>query len=272
MFADDDKFRGALPHPGPHPPDHKAAPAAKYEYLNGMRKLILTLFLSVAALTTALAQQLDTLSFRLGDEIDDQSAHRLMVCVLSVEGVDDIWFDLEKGVATVSYDPQKVAPDAIMSPVKGIRFTPTPYRANEVIMRSGMQRLELTCAADTARALAALQGCKGIDSLRASLEGSYLSYRYDANKTCKAAIQKLLIDAGFTPCNSSTSPLICFASFRIPALMATQETLQRALALHGVEDASVNPNTSTLAITYYSNLSSRPELKAQLENLGMEVR
>ena len=238
-----------------------------------MGKHVLTLLLALAAFAmTAGAQQLDTLAMRIQGEVDDQSAHRIMICVLSIEGVDDVWFDVEKGTATVSYDAKKVLPEDIMSPLRGIKFNPRVYRVDDVIMRSAVQRLDLSCAADSARAMAALQGCKGIDSLRACLEGSYLSYRYDANKTSKATIQKLLIDAGFTPCNSSDSPLISFTSFRIPALMATDETSKRVLAFQGVEDVCVNPYTNTLSITYYSNLSSRPALKAQLEDLGMEVR
>ncbi len=238
-----------------------------------MRKHILTILLFLAAFaTTAGAQRLDTLAMRIQGEIDEPSAHRIMIGVLAIDGVDDVWFDVEKGTATVSYDPRRVRPDDIMAPIRGMKFTPRMYRGNEVIMRSAVQRLDLSCAADSARAMAVLRSCKGIDSLRACLEGSYLSYRYDANKTCKAAIQKMLIAAGFTPCNSSDSLLISFTSFRIPALMATNETSQRVLAFHGVEDVCVNPNTNTLAITYYSNLCNRRTLKAQLEDLGMEVR
>ena len=238
-----------------------------------MRKRLLTILLTLLAICPTLyGQQLDTLALRIKGSLCDESAHRIMICVLAIEGVDDIWFDLEKNVATVSYNPAKTTPEAIMEPIKGNRFTPCLYRSDEVILRDDVQRLELNCADDVQRALSALRQQVGIDSLSANPTGGYLSVRYDANKTCKAQIRHWLVAAGFTPSNYYASPLVSFARFQIPALMANEDTMQKALALHGVEDACVNPDNNTLAITYNSNQSSCMELKAQLEGFGMEVK
>lgn len=238
-----------------------------------MRKRLLTIILTLLTICPAVCgQQLDTLALRIKGSLCDEAAHRIMICVLAIEGVDDIWFDLEKNMATVSYNPLKTTPEAIMAPIRGNRFTPSLYRPDEVILRDDVQRLELNSADDVQRALSALRQQVGIDTLSVNPTGGYLSIRYDANKTSKAQIRQRLIAAGFTPSNYYASPQFSFARFQIPALMANEETMQKALALHGVEDVCVNPDNNTLAITYYSNLSSRMELKAQLEGLGMEVK
>ncbi len=238
-----------------------------------MRKRFLTIILTLLTICPVICgQHLDTLALRIKGNLCDESAHRIMISVLALEGVEDIWFDLEKNVATVSYNPLKTGPEAIMAPIRGNRFTPCLYQSNEVILRNDVQRMEFNSPDDAQRALSALQQQAGIDSLAVNREDGYLAIRYDANKTSKAQIRQWLIAAGFTPSNYYDSPQISFASFQIPALMANEETMQKALALHGVEDVCVNPDNNTLAITYNSNQSSRMELKAQLEGLGMEVK
>ena len=83
-----------------------------------MRKRLLTILLTLLVICPTLyGQQLDTLALRIKGSLCDESAHRIMICVLAIEGVDDIWFDLEKNVATVSYNPAKTTPEAIMDAI-----------------------------------------------------------------------------------------------------------------------------------------------------------
>jgi copper chaperone CopZ len=112
----------------------------------------------------------------------------------------------------------------------------------------------------------------GIDSVGTNLEKGYIFVRYDANKTKKAVIRQQLLEMGFTPVNYYTSKNISFAYFHIPAQAATDETIEKVLALDGVDDVNVNAAKGSLAITYVNTKTNPEKLFEEIRAEGIEVK
>ena len=71
--------------------------------------------------------------------------------------------------------------------------------------------------------------------------------------------------------NHYTSADISYAQFRLPAAQATNQTVEAALLIDGVDDAWVNKTTHTLAITYVNKTTSVAKIKEELEKAGIKV-
>ncbi len=231
-------------------------------------------FLSILLLLTvwsasAVAQQSDTLTVRIKGMRCDECAHKVMTKVMENKGVDDITFNIERRTATIVYDKLKTNADEIQAPLKGTRYNPTSYSTDDVIMRGFGQRMaELRSEADAQRAIEALQGRVGIDSLAPHVKKNYLFIRYDANRTDRAGIRKALVDAGFTPSNYYTGPKIAYANFNIPADKLHAVSVDDFMALDGVEDACINMRRATVAITYFNDETTAHKLTAAVSALG----
>lgn len=236
-------------------------------HMHHIRQIIALLALSVAGMATA--QPLDTLTVRIKGMRCDECAHKVMTRVLENEGVADIWFNIERRTATVSYDPHKTTPEAIQQPLRGTRYNPTPYSTADTIRRGYGQRMpELLSEADAERAMAALRGKVGIDSLAPRLDKHYLFIRYDANRTSKDDIRRELVAAGFTPSNYYTGPKVAYADFAIAPDRARTIDTDALLALAGVDDACLNVAKGTLAITYYTDETTRAQLSEAVSAMG----
>lgn len=231
-----------------------------------MRILLLSLSLLFSALASA--QGLDTLTVRIKGMRCDECAHKVMDKVMGTTTIDDIWFNIERRTASVSYDPTVTTPDAILAPLRGTRYNPTPYADTDTIMRGMGQRMAtMQTEADAARAMAALQGMVGVDSLAPHTDRHYLFIRYDANRTSKADIRRALVTAGFTPTNYYSSPKVAYATFALPAARAATLSLDSLLALDGVEDACLNAALGTLAITYFTDETTADKLDAAVKGV-----
>lgn len=237
-----------------------------------MKKNITTIIILLLALVgQTAAQTADTITVRIKGMKCDECAHKVMTKVMENKGVNDIWFNIERRTATVSYDPAATSPDEILTPLCGTRYNPTAYSPTDTILRGfGLRMAEMQVDTDALRATGALQGQVGIDSLAPHLDKHYLFVRYDANRTSKAEIKRLLLDAGFTPTNYYTSSKVAYAVYRLVAGTAPV-VLDEVLAVKGVEDAAYNDRQGTLAITYFTDETQADKLQADLQALGVKV-
>lgn len=231
-----------------------------------MKKRFMTMLLALtASIGMASAQQLDSMVMRIKGMKCDECGHKVMVRLNEriPDGIEDMWFDYEKRIATVLYDPAKTCPDSIKAPLIGTRYNPTAYSKNDIITRGmGLRMAELKSSADGAKAMAALKGKLGIDSLAPHVNKNYLFIRYDANKTCKAEIRKQLVEAGFTPTNYYSSDKVQYAYYKIPGIKDTEATREKLFLIDGVEDFNINEKKQVLAITYFNDEMTADRLDA----------
>ena len=237
-----------------------------------MKKNITTIIILLLALVgEAAAQTADTITVRIKGMKCDECAHKVMTKVMENKGVNDIWFNIERRTATVSYDPVATSPDAILTPLRGTRYNPTDYSPADTILRGfGLRMEEMQADNDALRATTALQGQMGVDSLAPHLDKHYLFVRYDANRTSKAEIKRLLLEAGFTPTNYYTEPKVAYAVYRL-ATGSALVALDEVLAVKGVEDAVYNNQKGRLAITYFTDETQADKLLADLQAIGVKV-
>jgi copper chaperone CopZ len=116
-----------------------------------------------------------------------------------------------------------------------------------------------------------LQQEEGIDSIAPHVDKHYVFFRYDANKTSKNVIRDILLGMGFTPVNYYTSKNISYAYFLLPADKVNEDTQEAALAIDGVDDATVNPKCKSLAITYVNTETSEEKILQELKAANIEA-
>jgi copper ion binding protein len=214
----------------------------------------------------------DAFTIRIKGMRCEECAHKVKTRLLKEKGVESLSFDLEKRTATISYDQTKISPDSIKSILKGTRYKASPYNENDTILRGmGLQMSDMHCQNCANRIMKRMEGMVGIDSVAAHVDRHYVFFRYDANRTCKAAIREVLGEMGFTPVNYYTSKDISFAYFHIPESAVNAHTIETALTIDGVDDANVNKKQKSLAITYVNTETNVERLQQALKEEGIEA-
>lgn len=202
----------------------------------------------------------------------DDCANKVMTAVTRDKGVKDVRFDLEKRTTTIAFDPSVTCPDSIMNKLRGTRYRPSAYSKTDVILRGyGMYMPELTDAKSALKIKDKLGSSTGLDSLATHSERHYLFVRYDANKTSKSTLRASLMKIGFTPTNYYTSKDISFTSFQLPSQTFPGDLAESVLALDGVDDATLNLATHTLAITFLNKETNVQTLTNSLKKLGVKL-
>lgn len=230
-----------------------------------MRKISITIIFVLIGILQSRAVTLDTLTVCIKGMQCDKCAHKVMTRAMDIPGVNDIWFNIERRTATISYDPSLTCPDSIKAPFAGQRYNMTPYNPTDSIIRNMGLRMELTDSASARRAVVALSGHEGIDSLAPHTDRRYLFIRYDANHISKDEIKKLLIDAGFTPTSYYTSDKVGYALFNIPHGKNLKTLADDATAFDGVEDVCLNPATRKIGFTYLKDTTSEDKLRRKIK-------
>ena len=215
----------------------------------------------------------DTLVWRIKSMRCEECAHKVNVALRQVAGVDGVSFNLERRTVTIAYDPSLTCPDTLQSRLVATkRFKPSPYSATEVIHRGmGLQMADMHCQRCADRIVKRISQIAGVDSIAPHVDKHYVFFRYDANRTDKATIREVLGQMGFTPVNYYTSKNISFAYFNIPEEAVNAETIEKALALDGVDDANVNGRQKSLAITYVNTETSEEQLLSALTEEGIQA-
>ena len=236
-----------------------------------MLKKIFSVFLFLIVVNAAMAASTDTLVIRIKGMRCEEESNKVNKLLRPNAGVEDLVFDLEKRIVTVTYDPSKTNRDEICAALTG-RLKPSAYDPKEMIRRGmGLKTEELQTPADAERIMQNMSSMVGIDSISPNIAKRYVFVRYDANKTTKAAVREKLESLGFTPVTYYTSNIISFAYFKMPAEAATEDNLEMILALDGVEDVNANPTKGTLAITYVNTQTTEEKLLSDIQAEGLKV-
>lgn len=236
-------------------------------------KKSLFFFAALMLFQSAMAATSDTLTVRIKGMRCEECAHKVGTVLKKVNGFETVSFDLEKRTATIAYDRSKTCADTLKGRLDATgRYKTAPYSKTEVIRRGiGLQMADMHCQNCANRITKRIGQIDGVDSIAPHLDKHYVFFRYDANKTSKGEICKTLSELGFTPVSYYTSKNISFAYFNIPANLATEETMETALALDGVDDANVNARNKSLAITFVNTETSVEKLQQELKEAGIEA-
>ena len=219
------------------------------------------------------AQTTDTLTVRIKGMRCGECAHKVKNVVKKGPGIQGITFNIERRTATIAYDRTQTCADSIRAHLAATgRYKASDYSPSDTIMRGmGLRIDDMHCQRCYDRISQRLQTMEGIDSMAPHLDKHYIFVRYDANKTSKDDIRRVLGGMGFTPVNYYSSPKVQFAYYTIPAEAVSQETIDEVLILTGVEDVNVNERQKSLAVTYFNDETSAEQLLADIKAAGIEA-
>jgi len=237
-----------------------------------MKRLLLSL-LVIIVVGIASASTIDTVTVRIKAMRCPECGHKVMTALSKDPGFNRALFDYERRTVKIAYDSEKTTVDSLYSILEATgRYKASPYSPTEVIRRGFGQRIDdMHCQKCVDRIVSHLSKLEGIDSLAPHLDKHYVFIRYDANRTCRAEIRKLLNGLGYTPVNYYSGNKISWAYYNIPAGQATQATIDDVLILDGVEDVNVNTEKNTLAVTYFNDETSAEKLLAGIKAAGIDA-
>jgi copper ion binding protein len=228
---------------------------------------------TAALMTLTLTAANETIVLRIKGMRCEECAHKVTTVLKKLNGIGNMEFDFEKRTAAITFDNTQTCADSITARLARTgRYKSVPYSKDEVIRRGlGLQMGDMHCQGCANRIKQRLEKMEGIDSLAPHVDKHYFFIRYDANKTCKAAIKEALGELGFTPVSYYTSKEISFAYFLIPKEQATESTIEEVLALDGVDDVNVNAKRGSLAITYVNKDTSEQQLLQAIQEAGIKA-
>jgi len=215
----------------------------------------------------------DTLTVRIKGMRCSECGHKVKTALRQNPAIGALDFNYERRTVRIAYDAQQVTADSIYSLLAATRrYKATPYSPTDVIRRGYGQRIaDMHCRKCADRITSRLMQIEGMDSVGPKLDKHYIFIRYDANRTSRADIRRVLNNMGYTPCNYYTSPKIEFGYYLIPAEQATQETMDAVLALDGVEDVNANPKRKAMAVTFFNDETTADRLLADIRALGIKA-
>jgi len=223
------------------------------------------------------AQTTDTLTVRIKGMRCGECAHKVKNVVKKGPGIQGITFNIERRTATIAYDRTQTCADSIRAHLAATgRYKASDYSPSDTIMRGmGLRIDDMHCQRCYDRISQRLQTMEGIDSMAPHLDKHYIFVRYDANKTSKDDIRRVLGGLGFTPVNYYSSPKVQFAYYTIPNVgadpVSARQICDEVLTLTGVEDVNVNERQKSLAVTYFNDETSAEQLLADIKAAGIEA-
>lgn len=241
-----------------------------------MKHTVLTILMVAVAMMwadTASAASADTLTVRIKGMRCGECAHKVKNVLKKGPGIEAINFNLERRTATIAYNPDATCADSIQARLAATgRYKASAYSPADTIMRGmGLRIDDMHCQNCYNRISQRLQRMEGIDSVAPHLDKHYIFVRYDANRTAKADIRRVLGGLGFTPVNYYSSPKVQYAYYTIPAEAATQQTVDEVFTITGVEDANVSPKKQSLAVTYFTDETDADQLFSAVRAAGIQA-
>lgn len=220
------------------------------------------------------AQTIDTLTVRIKGMRCEECAHKVKNVMRLLPGIEGVTFNIERRTASIAYDSKQLCADSIKARLAATgRYKASAYSPQDVIIRGmGLRLADMQGEEDYHRISQRLQTMKGIDSIAPHLDKHYIFVRYDANRTSKADVRRVLSDMGFTPVNYYSGPKVAYAYYQIPADKISQETMDEVLMLTGVEDVNVNAQRKSLAVTYFTDETTAEQLVKDIKAVGIIVK
>ena len=236
-----------------------------------MNRILMVMALWLVAQQGVMAQTIDTLTVRIKGMRCEECAHKVKNVLKKGPGIQGIHFNIERRTAAIAFDPTLTSADTIQAHLAAtVRYKASAYSPADTILRGmGLRIADMHCQKCYNRISQRLQTLEGIDSMAPHLEKGYIFVRYDANKTCKADIRRLIGDLGFTPVNYYSGPKVSYAYYNIPPERVSQETIDEVLMLDGVEDANVNAKKNSLAVTFFTDETNADKLQTDIKAAGI---
>ena len=237
-----------------------------------MIRTLVVIMLTMISTHVTMAQT-DTVTVRIKGMRCEECAHKVKTVVKRLPGIDGISFNIERRTATISFDRAQTCVDSIQARLATTgRYKASSYSPNDTIIRGmGLRIDDMHCQKCYNRISQRLQGMVGIDSMAPHLDKQYIFVRYDANKTCKGEIKRVLGELGFTPVNYYSGPKVAYAYYNIPESQVNQETIDEVIIVDGVEDANVNCRQKSLAVTYFTDETTADKLAADIKAAGIDI-
>ena len=150
-------------------------------------------------------------------------------------------------------------------------------RRIEVTMLSGtpktaMLRIDdMHCQKCANRIRSRLEKQAGVDQVTFELENHCAVIRFNSELTTQDDIRSIVTDLGYTPVNYCRCGKGAYAYFLIPDDKATEQTVEKVLAIDGVEDANVNSLRHSLAVKYHHQEISAEKLLKKIRKAGIKA-
>lgn len=150
-------------------------------------------------------------------------------------------------------------------------------RRIEVTMLSGtpktaMLRIDdMHCQKCADRIRSRLEQQAGVDQVSFQLENHCAVIRFNSDLTTADELRDIVSKAGYTPVNYCRCGKGAYAYFLIPADKATEQILEKVLAIDGVEDANVNSLRQSLAVKYHHQEISAEKLLKKIRKAGIKA-
>ena len=232
------------------------------------------MLLFVFAMLGGVVAQTDTLTVRIKGMRCDECAHKVMKTVRELPGIESLRSNTERRTTTIVFDRTKTCADSIEARLAATgRYKASPYSPTDTIRRGmGLRIDDMHCQNCANKIVKRLEQIEGIDSLAPHLDKHYVFIRYDANRTCKDVIREVIGELGYTPVNYYSDPKVAFAYYNIPKEQATEETIDKLLVYSdAIDDANVNANKGSLAVTFFKNELSADQLLEAARQLGINA-
>jgi len=182
---------------------------------------------------------------------------------------DDADFDLDYCKMVEQMTPQQVQQMA--------QRMLNARRCIEVAMLSGTPQSamfhidDMHCQKCARRIRTLLLRRQGIDSMEADIRRHNITVRFDGEQMTADSIRTIITNAGYTPVSACRCGKGAYAYFLIPAEQATTETIDKAKAIKGVEDANVSNRKKSLALKYHHQEISEQQLLEALRQAGIQA-
>ena len=117
---------------------------------------------------------------------------------------------------------------------------------------------------------------RSMDKRRFELLGPIVGIQNSGNFTLHPvdtadSIRTIVTKIGYTPVNACRCGKGAYAYFLIPVEQATSETIVKAKAIKGVQDANVNRLRKSLAVKYHHETVSEEQLLSALQQAGIKA-
>lgn len=203
---------------------------------------------------------------------------KVKAALTAVDGVQDIKVDLEKRLATVSYDASKTSGDKLISLLKTTtKFTEAyAYNPDEVIERKAIYRAgQIRCGGCASKIKQSISQVAGVQNVDVDVEKKLVTIQYDANKVSKKEIVDDFKKAGYFVTAGYTNDVVKYASYTVETAKgrAAQDAIAKLNEVRGILDVNINPENGYTAISYNTRVfADDAALTKAIETAGYKVQ
>lgn len=238
-----------------------------------MRKVLVMLAMIAAVSGNAFAQS-STCKVRLEQMHCGGCSGKVKSALSAVDGVKEVNTDLEKRIATISYDASKTNEKALLNLLKTTtKFTEAyAYNPDEVIERKAVYRAgQMRCGGCASKIKKSIGEVAGVQNVDVDLDKKLVTIQYDANKVSKKEIVDDFKKAGYFVTVGYTNDVVKYASYMVEAAKgkAAQDAIAKMKDVKGILDVNINPENGYTAISYNTRvIADDSALSKAIETAG----